>query len=52
MNKALIGSYSWETSAGCSYVWISLDPYPHDHPFLQLLVTVSLYYTEPTVALG
>ena len=41
-----------ETSTGCSCVWISLDPYRHDHHFLQLLVTVSLYYTEPTIALG
>ena len=41
-----------ETSAGCSCVWISLDPYPHDHHLLLLLVTVSLYQTEPTVALG
>ena len=41
-----------ETSTGCSCVWILLDPYPHDHHFLLLLVTVSLYETEPTVALG
>ena len=41
-----------ESSAGCSCVWISLDPYPHDHHSLLLLVTVSLYKTEPTVALG
>ena len=41
-----------ETSTGCSCVWILLDPYPHDHHFLLLLVTVSLYNTEPTVALG
>ena len=40
------------TSIGCSCVWILLDPYPHDHHFLLLLVTVSLYKTEPTVALG
>ena len=32
-----------ETSTGCSCVWISLDPYPHDHQFPLLLVTVSLY---------
>ena len=32
-----------ETSAGCSCVWIPLDPYPYDHHFLLLLVTVSLY---------
>ena len=41
-----------ETSTGCSCVQISLDPYPHDHHFFLLLDTVSLYKTEPTVALG
>ena len=41
-----------ETSTGCSCVWILLDPYPHDYHFLLLLVSVSLYNTEPTVALG
>ena len=41
-----------ETSVGYSCVWILLDPYPHDHHFLLLLVTVSPYNTEPTVALG
>ena len=41
-----------EVCAGCSCVWILLDPYPHDHHFLFLLVTVNLYQTEPTVALG
>ena len=32
-----------DSSAGCSCVWILLDPYPHDHHSLLLLVTVSLY---------
>ena len=32
-----------DTSVGCSCVGISLDPYPHDHHFLLLLVIVSLY---------
>ena len=32
-----------EASAGCSCVWILLDPYPHDHHFIPLLDTVSLY---------
>ena len=32
-----------ETSTGCSCVWILLDPYPHDHYFILLLVTVSIY---------
>ena len=41
-----------ETSAGCSCVQISLDLCPHDHHFFLLLDTVSLYQTEPTVALG
>ena len=41
-----------ETSAGCSCVQISLDLCPHDHHFFLLLVTVSLYKAEPTVALG
>ena len=41
-----------DSSAGCSYVWILLVPYPHDHHFLLLLVTVSLYKTDPTIALG
>ena len=41
-----------ETSAGCSCVQILLDPCPHDHLFFLLLDTVSLYQTEPTVALG
>ena len=41
-----------ETSAGCSCMWILLDPFPHDHHFLLLLAIVSLYQTEPTVALG
>ena len=41
-----------EASTGCSCVQISLDPCPHDHHFFLLLDTVSLYETEPTVALG
>ena len=41
-----------ETSTGCSCVQILLDPCPHDHHFFLLLDTVSLYQTEPTVALG
>ena len=41
-----------EISAGCSCVQISLDLYPHDHHIFLLLDTVSLYQTEPTVALG
>ena len=41
-----------ETSPGCSCVWILLDPYPHDHHSLLLLVTVSLYETKPTIAQG
>ena len=41
-----------ETSTGCSSVQISLDPCPHDHHYFLLLDTVSLYKTEPTVALG
>ena len=41
-----------EISTGCSCVQISLDLYPHDHHFIVLLDTVSLYKTEPTVALG
>ena len=32
-----------ETSIGCSCVKILLDPCPHDHLFLLLLDTVSLY---------
>ena len=32
-----------DSSAGCSCVWILLDRYPHDHHFLFLLITVSLY---------
>ena len=52
MNKAPHRQLFIETSIGCSCVWILLDPYPHDHHFLLLLVTVSLYKTEPTVALG
>ena len=34
-----------ETSTGCSCVQISLDLCPHDHHFLILLDTVSLYQT-------
>ena len=41
-----------ETSVGCSCVQISLDLCPHDNHFFLLLDTVSLYKTEPTVALG
>ena len=41
-----------ETSAGFSCVQIPLDLCPHDHHFFLLLNTVSLYQTEPTVALG
>ena len=41
-----------ETSTGCSCVQISLGPCPHDHHFILLLDSVSLYQTEPTVALG
>ena len=41
-----------ETFAGCSCVQILLDLYPHDHHLFLLLDTVSLYQTEPTVALG
>ena len=41
-----------ESSTGCSCVQILLDLYPYDHHFFLLLDTVSLYQTEPTVALG
>ena len=40
-----------ETSVGSSCVQISLDLCPHDNHFSLLLDTVSLYETEPTVAL-
>ena len=41
-----------ETSTGCSCEQISLDLCLHDHHILLLLDNVSLYETEPTVALG
>ena len=41
-----------ETSVGCSCVQISLDLYSHDNHLFLTLVTVSLFKTEPTVALG
>ena len=41
-----------ETPTGCSCVQTSLDLCPHDHHFFLLLDTMSLYQTEPTVALG
>ena len=41
-----------ETSVGCSCVQISLDLCSHDKHIFLTLDTVSLFKTEPTVALG
>ena len=41
-----------ETSIGCSCVQISLDLSSHDNHLFLTLDTLSLFKTEPTVALG